>query len=199
MSTFSIITPTIGRESLNVSLDSALPQLQEGDEILVIGDGPQPRAKEICESKKSPFITYWEVPFTRNYGNPGRNDAIAKAKGSHLFFVDDDDAVLPDAIKAMRKVADEYPNRPLLFKMHHPHVGILYRTERIVCGNLSGQMFVPPNVKERLGRWSGKYAADFDFVSSTLSLYPGGEKDVVYRYEVTVRMGCAGPTGVELP
>jgi glycosyltransferase involved in cell wall biosynthesis len=199
LSTFSIITPTLGRESLKTMLDSVLPQIMDRDEVIVIGDGPQPRAKEICKAAKSSRVTYYEVPFTGNYGNPARNDAIQKAKGTHLFFVDDDDVVLPEAIPAMRRAADKHPGVPLVFKMHHQLIGIIYRSYRVAYGDISGQMFVVPNVKGKLGRWSGRYSADFDFITSTLALYPKKENSAVFLEEVTVKMGYSGAKGVELP
>lgn len=199
MSTFSVITPTLGRESLKNTLDSVLPQLVEGDEMIVIGDGPRPRAKELCDAVKSKFVTYYEVPFTGNYGNPGRNDAIAKAKASHLFFIDDDDVAKPNAFAAMRKAADANPGRPLVFKMNHQAVGLIYKVARIKAGDISGQMFVTPNVPGKIGKWSGKYEADFDFVMSTLAFYPGGVQAPLFLPEITVNQGNAGRTGVELP
>ena len=44
----TVITPTIGRASLRATLDSIAPQLLDGDEHLVIGDGMQPPAAVMC-------------------------------------------------------------------------------------------------------------------------------------------------------
>jgi hypothetical protein len=113
------------------------------------------------------------------------------AVGKRLFFVDDDDVVLPGALDAIRMQAKKYPAAPLMFRMKHPSV-VLWGEKKICPGNVSGQMFVCPNVRDRLGIWSGRYEADQDFIKSTLALYPDGERSVVWCPETLVVQGLAG-------
>lgn len=194
--TLSIITPTLGRESLKAMLDSLLPQLTQGDEVLVIGDGPRPRAGEICASYGNPIIKYWEIPLVMNFGNPQRNEAIKIAKCTHIHFLDDDDRSVDGAIATIKKVAAEFPGRPLMFKMPYSNSNsIIWRNPVVQVANVSGQMFVVPNDKGRLGKWSGKYAADYDFISSTCLLYPDKENSVVWRDEIIAQQGLAGKSG----
>lgn len=189
MPSVCVITPTIGRDSLRTMLQGLLPQLAPGDEVLIIGDGPQPNAQKIVDEIKSPLIRYWDIPLIRNYGNPQRNIALQEAKADYIMFVDDDDEVTPDSIRKVKDVAREHPGLPIMFKMYHGNV-VLWRTQVISCGNVSGQMFVVPNVKEKLGRWSGKYEADFDFMNSTVALYP--PNSVLWRHEIITKQGYAG-------
>lgn len=194
MPSVSVITPAIGRESLGVMLKHLVPQLRELDEALVIGDGPQPVSARISAEQQSPRVRYWEHPPVFNYGNPQRNAAIAEARGDYLLFVDDDDDVLPECLSTLTQVASQNPGRPLMFKMRHLN-RILWSGPSVGLGNVSGQMFVTPNIKGRVGRWSEKYAADFDFIRSTLALYPEGETAVVWREEILVVQGYVGPRG----
>ena len=173
-------------------LKHLVPQLRELDEALVIGDGPQPISARISSVQQSPLVRYWEHPPVFNYGNPQRNAAIAEAKGDYLLFVDDDDDVLPGGILTLKQVAAMHPGRPLMFKMRHLRK-LLWERAFIGLGNVSGQMFVTPNVKGRVGRWSDKYAADYDFIRSTLALYPKGDSAVVWREEILVVQGFVGP------
>lgn len=191
----AIITPTIGRHSLKSMLDGLLPQLSRGDEVLIVGDGPQPNAKSIVDGLASPFIQYWETPFVGNYGNPQRNEAIAKATADYLMFVDDDDTVEAEAIGYVRKGAAENPGVPLMFKMLYDGYRILWDSPHVACGHVSGQMFVVPNVKGKIGTWSGKYAADFDFMMSTLALYPEGTGAVKFLEDMITIQGLAGASG----
>jgi len=191
----TIITPTIGRDSLKVMLNGLLPQLNQGDEVLIIGDGPQPNAKKIVDELASPFITYWESPLIRNYGNPQRNEAISRSKGDYLMFVDDDDTVESNAIDVVKHSAKLYPGVPLMFKMLHDGYRILWDTPQVAYGHVSGQMFVTPNVKGKVGAWSGKYGADFDFMMSTLALYPEGTAIVKFLEDIITIQGFAGPNG----
>lgn len=191
MVTLSVITPTIGRESLRLMLERLLPQLGEGDEVLVIGDGPQPHAKAIADKLASPYVRYWEHGPIMNYGNPQRNLAIAEAKGDYIHFVDDDDMPAKDAVKNIKKAAAEAPGKPIMFRMMHCGTP-LWQAPAVICANVSGQMFVIPNVKDRIGKWSGRYEADFDFMKSTLALYPGKDADVVWRKEIICVQGYVG-------
>lgn len=191
MPSVSVITPTIGRESLETMLRDLIPQLGDGDEVLVIGDGPQPKAYEILGKVKSPFIRYWEHGPIWNYGNPQRNIAMAEAKGDYIMFVDDDDRPAQGGVGIVKAVATQLPGRPLMFKM--PYMKhLIWKTREVRCGNVSGQMFIVPNVKGRLGKWSGLYTGDFDFIKSTLLLYPERDKAVVWKEEVITIPGVAG-------
>lgn len=194
MTRISVITPTIGRASLKRMLNGLLPQLTEEDEVLVIGDGDQPNARKIVEEVSSKLVCYWEMPLTRNYGNPQRNAAILRAKGDYICFVDDDDWVLPNYAETIKRHASANSGRPLMVKMN-AFCGVLWRQPQPSYGNMSGQMFIPPNIPSRLGKWSGKYAADFDFIWGTLGKYPNRERAIVWCDEVIVSQGWAGPGG----
>jgi glycosyltransferase involved in cell wall biosynthesis len=191
MPTLTIITPTIGRHSLATMLEALVPQLQEGDECLVLGDGAQPEAEQIVVSVPNPSVRYIEHALVRNWGNPQRNTAIGMAKGDLLVFIDDDDRPISGGMETIRRVAVLHPNRPLMFRMHHQ--GMLLPTELGVLkpGNVSGQMFVAPNVISRVGRWSDRYAADFDFIESTMKHY--SLEDLVWCDEITTVQGFRGP------
>lgn len=192
MTSISIITPTIGRQSLRPMLQRVLVQLKDGDEVLVIGDGPQPNAKKIVDEYKHALVRYWESEPIHNYGNPQRNTAVEEAKGDYLLFVDDDDMPSPHALSVIRNVAQQFPEKPLMFKMMHCGWE-LWKQPKVEQGNISGQMFVTPNVKGKVGKWSGRYEADFDFVSSTLHLYKEGYEAVVWRQENICIQGFVGP------
>lgn len=187
----SVITPSIGRSSLRSMLNRLKPQLQEGDEVFVIGDGPQPSDEVTVKEVDHPAIRYSHIPLTRNYGNPQRNLAITEAKGDYIFFVDDDDLPSPHALSVIRRVGAEFPGRPLMFKMMHQNIE-LWKQPVVKVGQISGQMFVVPNMKERLGKWSGRYEADFDFITSTLALYPEKDTAVVWRHENICIQGFMG-------
>jgi len=192
MVTVSVITPTLGRESLADMLGRLLPQLGEGDEVLLVGEGPRPRAKEIADSFKSNAVRYWEEGPFFNWGNPQRNSAIKQAKGSRLVFIDDDDSIHATGIATIKAVSAGFPGRPIMFRMLHKG-RTLWSNQVVRFGNVSGQMFIAPNVPGRLGTWSSAYAADYDFITSTLALHPKGKASVVWREEMPIIQGFAGP------
>ena len=191
--TLTIITPTIGRTSLATMLYALAPQLEDSDECLVLGDGPQPVAEQIValfvSSMRAP-VRYIEHALVQNWGNPQRNTAIRMAKGDLLVFIDDDDCPLSDGLSTIKRVGAEHPKRPLMFSMLHQGIR-LPQTQEVVPGNISGQMFIAPNVPGRLGTWSDRYAADFDFIEGTMRHYAA--EDLVWREEITTTQGFRGP------
>ena len=68
---------------------------------------------------------------------------------------------------------------------------LIWDTPVIEYGNVSGQMFIAPNVPAHVGRWSAVYGADFDYITSTLALYSKGADAIVWREEITTIQGLA--------
>lgn len=153
--TVSVVVATCGRPSLARTLASITPQLGPGDEVVVVRDG------------------------TGDSGNTPRNDAMRRCRGSHLLFLDDDDLSIPGALDAVRRAAAAHPGKVLLFRMRRgaphndlvPHDGV--NAPRL--GEVSTQTVCVPNDPDRLGVWGGggePYAGDWDFVRTTLAMYP---------------------------
>lgn len=184
---FSIVIPTIGRDSLRDLISQLVPQLGIGDELVVVSDGPSPRARAIAERWPG-WVRYHERGPTHRWGNSQRNHGVSVAKGTHLMFLDDDDRVNPGYIDVSRKVASEHPDRILMFRMSRKG-GILWDLPRLKESHFSTQMFVIPNVKGKLGTWSERYAGDADFFMSTLAFYPEGEKAILFREEILTTYG----------
>lgn len=189
MISFTIIIPTIGRESLRKVLAQLVTQLQGQDEVLVISDGQLPSPGRIPWST-DPRIRYLEGEKTNQWGNAQRNLGIRAAKGTHLLFLDDDDEILPDYLKVSREVAEERPKTLVLFKTLHRKVPFWVKPE-LREGNISTQMFMVPNIPGRVGVWSDRYEADFDFIKSTIGLYPELELEVLWRPEILTIHGEA--------
>lgn len=150
MPTFSVIVPTAGRATLSAALGSVAPQLEPGDELLVL-----------CNRD-------------RDFGNRARNDLISRARGTHLVFVDDDDEMLPGALARVRRWAEANPARVGIFKQVFdlqpslPRVRELWDTGSpcYVVPNLPGKLgrFIPPP-EEPKERW-----ADVMFIRTTCEL-----------------------------
>lgn len=191
--TISVIIPAIGRPSLEKVLRTLVPQMVPGDEIQVIGDGPQPESKKVVDAVGSPMVKYDEQgPFFK-YGNPQRNIGIGRATGKFLWFIDDDDSPMADGILTIKRLVAPQPSNPHLFHVLYRGIPMpLLHDKRLWCGNVTGQCFVAPNVPGRLGKWTDNYEGDFSFISETLNLYPGKLKDLVYHSEITCSVIPAG-------
>lgn len=183
--TFSIIIPTKGRVTLRRTLDSIVwAGIGPHDEVIVVGDGPQPVAKHIVENFKSINIRYVDGELTHGYGGRQRNLGMFLAGKTHLAFIDDDDVYVPGALYYMREAAEEHLGKFILFREeeHRVHVkwGIVWQQKVLKYANVGTQMIVCPNTKHQLGTWGDKQGSDWTFIRGTVDRWPGGEDGIVW-------------------
>src|SRR5437588_3541660 len=163
--TFTVVVPTIGRPSLGPALKSISGQLEPGDEIIVI-----------CND-------------AGDQGDSARNSGVARAAGSHLIFLDDDDAYVPGALAAMRRFAAENPGRIGIFRMELVSGARIWTEPVLRYGNVGSPMFVVPNVPGKLGRWDqSRRANDWAFIEETVSL----QGEPIFLDEVVARIRFNG-------
>lgn len=96
----SVAIPTFRRPGmLGECLDSLLPQLQDGVELLVVDNDPAGSARATVERYAEPRLRYVHEP------RPGvvqaRNRAVAESAGQHLGFIDDDEIARPGWVAAL--------------------------------------------------------------------------------------------------
>ena len=197
MNTLSIVIATSGRSSLEPLLSELTSQITADDEIIVIGDGPQPKARKTAESFK-PKIRYTEYGPIRCWGHPQREIGMKLAGKEYVSFLNDEDMVAPAYIQGIKTAAQEAPGRPILFRMLIGSNAIWW--QQAVCpGNVGTQMVVLPNIKDRLGTWGRCYQGDFLFLKSTLAKYPEGEKAIVWKSDLIVIHGHRFSAPVKAP
>ena len=175
--TISLIIPTISRPSLARALRSVKSQEWiDGDEVVVVGDGSQPLAREIWNQFgiKGRFV---EVSGPSNdWGHTPRNLIIPSCTTDYLMALDDDDILRDGAVGRVRAFLKENPNRLHIFQMAGcPTVGTVWKEEVLAKGNVGTPMCVVPNVKGKLGQYTANtYGGDFDFIRDTSAHYPDG-------------------------
>lgn len=114
---------TSGQPTISRAINSVLPQLKDGDEFLIVGDGTF--NVEFWESlPKHPAIRTWETEFTGFWGNHQRNEAIKQARGDFIIFLDDDDWYLPKALDSIREVCARAPETVHTFAVQG-HTGVV--------------------------------------------------------------------------
>jgi glycosyltransferase involved in cell wall biosynthesis len=109
----SFIIPTIGRSTLERSVMSVLEQdFQDADfEVIVVNDSGRTLQKaDWHESHRVRIINTFnrERSFARNIG-------AATAKGKYLWFLDDDDWILPGATSILYRLTLTYPKAGWLY------------------------------------------------------------------------------------
>ena len=162
MATFSIILGTAGRNTLTRTLKSITPQLEPGDELMIIRDD------------------------SGDAGDTPRNQSMSRAAGTHLLFMDDDDVYVPGALAKMRSFADENPGKIGIFRIEYTVGPKRWKVPELKNRNVSTQTFLVPNVPGKLGVWEhrGTVHGDFIFIEETARL----QGEPVFVDEVTVRV-----------
>jgi glycosyltransferase involved in cell wall biosynthesis len=94
----SIIIPTVGRQTLTRAVNSVLSQSFDQDdfEVIVVNDSGTPLAWQDWQSSKRVQI----INTNCRERSVARNTGAAIAKGKYLHFLDDDDWLFPNALKA---------------------------------------------------------------------------------------------------
>lgn len=188
---FSITVPTCGRKTLARTLRSIqLAGLQKGDEVIVVGDGKQPVAEEICK-QFSPFIDvkFFEHGPTHCFGNAQRDFGMRKATKDLLAFMDDDDEYVPGALNLMRAYCEHNPGKITIFQLQHRSIGVVWK-EKVFKEGIGTQMVVLPNMQERLSEWTCEqvperdYMGDFYFFKRTVENWPNKYDDIVWAEHV---------------
>jgi glycosyltransferase involved in cell wall biosynthesis len=162
MSNISFIIPSINRQSLHKTIASIEPW--EGDEILV----------------------EFDLPPSGRWGNDQRNNAMVRAKGDYLAFIDDDDEYCLGHRRIMQRAIEDNPGYLNLFKMQYPNGDTLWQTPQVIPGNIGSPMILVPNDKKRCYHWKdGRNMADFIFVDHW-------QGETVWREEIIAYLGHDG-------
>jgi len=189
--TLSIIIPTCGRPTLRDTLSGIASQVHAGDEVILVGDRPLPAIRPLVEKfqREGLSIFYSEVfESLSQYGNVQRDYGMMRAHNPWLLFMDDDDIFSRNALAVIRGELRNSARVPHLFSMWYDGDGIkLWKTQAIVKGNISTQMFVVPR-RGDLPAWS---CTDKDqrwtdyrwFNSLTTTIFSPGQ--VIWHPEVT--------------
>ena len=106
---FSILIPVYGTEGyLRACVDSVLGQDEQDLEILLVDDGSPDRSGEICDDYAQRFPEKVRVIHRENGGLlSARRLAVREAKGDWFVHLDSDDWLLPGALSAIRRAAEQ--------------------------------------------------------------------------------------------
>ena len=98
----SIIIPAYNaRRLIGESIDSVLNQTYSNCEILVIDDGSTDGTRAFLQHRYGDQIRYI---YQKNQGRgAARNYGLRLARGKYIQFLDADDLILPDKIRAMEQ------------------------------------------------------------------------------------------------
>lgn len=141
----SLICPTIGRSTFRSLLEDVLLYLGEGDEFIVVGDGPCPNIRELIEAAGDARVRYLELPArVGDWGCTPCDVGIANATGDVVWFVGDDDQVASHVFDIVRAGVTGLTDKVHIFSMKH--TGSVFR-DTIQFAKVSGQQIVHPRAR----------------------------------------------------
>ena len=115
----SVIIPVYNTEDyLEECLDSVLAQTQKEIEIILVDDGSTDRSLEIIRSytERYPFIRL--IQQEHQFQGTARNRGLKEARGKYVYFMDSDDAVMPELFETCYALAEEKVLDYVLFDAH---------------------------------------------------------------------------------
>ena len=132
MATISVIVPVYNKAPyLKRCFDSLARQTDQTVQVIIVNDGSTDGSMMIIEEYAKKYG--WETYHTKNNGvSEARNFGMSHAHGDYIAFLDADDALTPDAIKTMVKMASSGYN---IIQFGHYRIKSQY--ERSVC-------YIPP-------------------------------------------------------
>ena len=109
----SVIIPTYNRAAcLKLALASVLNQTYQNFEIIVVDDASTDGTADVVRGFADARITYVRHDVNRGKvgaGAAARNSGIARAQGTYIAFLDDDDEWLPEKLARQVAVLDRGP------------------------------------------------------------------------------------------
>lgn len=108
--TASILVPTHDRpESLFLAVDTALRQTIKDLEVIIIGDGLTSRARSAAESLlvSDPRVRLLDRPKSNFHGEAYRHEAILESRSNAIFYLCDDDLLLPYHVEDLLRLLDQ--------------------------------------------------------------------------------------------
>jgi hypothetical protein len=105
----SILVPTHDKHTtLPLAVDTALRQSVEDVEVIVIGDGVTPELREVIEAFTDPRVRFLDLPKGPHHGERYRHEAIVQARSDAIFYLCDDDLLLPDHVADLLGLLEDH-------------------------------------------------------------------------------------------
>ena len=162
--TFNILIATIGRNSLEILIESLCDQLKENDCITIIFDNNKIRKIKNIKKLKCKVVIINEIKKLGYWGHGIRNKyASLLQKKDFILHADDDDTYFPGAFDKLRKLCIDkdviYIARIIIKEKLLPDPKI----KTISIGNISTQCGIIPYKYNNKSKWGDFYGGDARF------------------------------------
>lgn len=160
-----ILLTTIGRDSLNNTLNSLVNQLTETDFITVVSDLEHNKVRTMLAA----FDFKCTVQHISNnktlgfWGHASRNRFQNFLRGDYIHNGDDDCVYAEGAIQKMKNYVTGKPVKLYIFKIKAKDGSVIWNEQKVVKGNVDTGSGLIPNMHTLPAKWAYVYNGDFDF------------------------------------
>lgn len=174
---FTIMLPTVGRPTLERTLDSiAVQRFGPEDRVMMISDGYNPRVEQVFKDYQAKMpIDLCVVDGPNNdWGHTPRNIMMPHVRTTHIHHMDDDDIYAsPETLSTIREHVIENPDVPHIYKVRFADNGriIWFAKGLIEFANVTTIGFVHPHLKGKYAFWPPRIGGDFEFWRDTQAHY----------------------------
>lgn len=189
--TFTVVVPTLGRETLLKTLDS-IPNIGHDIEVIVVADTFEMHNNNILATKSLAYdygAKFVEINAGKHdWGSPQLQKGYELATGAWVLNCGDDDIYEPFAFATIsRRLNKSSEICPRMFRtvLHPSPVRgnevpvVLWHIPSLINKNITGQCLVIPNIKDKIGSWNK--LVDYGFICETIEKFGG---NVVWCEEV---------------
>lgn len=155
-----VIVPTIGRETLEHTLSSLAPQLQDDYAVVACDAAAAADAAWVSAVARSYHFHVFLVGSQTKAGHHATNRVLNTLPSSvtHTWRLDDDDVAMPDALEVLRGAAC---HRPVFARFqYHASEAFIWERPGLVEGNVGSPCILAPRSE---ARWGDRYEGDFDY------------------------------------
>lgn len=103
----SILIPTHNRpKTLRLAAQSALKQTVRDLEVILIGDGVTDGLRREAQRlvREDSRVVFLDLPKSAHHGEPYRHEAIVNARSDAIFYLCDDDLLMPEHVSELLKL-----------------------------------------------------------------------------------------------
>jgi len=176
----SVVIPTIGRDSLALTLESLRAQAESaGVEVLVVGDTfggyshQLTNARTLVETEGFSWLEH--DAGTHCVGQPQRTAGARAASAPWVWFSQDDNIAAQDALASIEVAIEAQPHpRPIFFRFRSYWGEKIWRSQDLTVGNIDADCLVfPRHIAQRV-EWGLRYEGDFDAAVQAFN-FSGGD------------------------
>jgi hypothetical protein len=175
----SVVIPTVGRETLQLTLDSLTAQPESsGLEVLVVADTFGGMTQNLVQARiRVELAGFRWLEYDAGFhcvGQPQRTFGAKAATAPFVWFSQDDNVAAEDSLARIEMAIDEQPQRrPLFFRFLAPWRETIWREPNLMLGNIDADCLVFPRAIAHEVEWGLRYEGDYDAAAQAFQISGG--------------------------